>query len=405
MHTFHLNLLLLLPVFCWASVSCQSKEKTSDLKPVIDQVVTCKSNQLHSYQVFIPSVEKSCKNLPLLVVIDPHGDGKLAVSQFRDAAQKYPAVIVGSNLIKNNDAAYIQELEELVSDARNRFPVGETLFVGGFSGGARMSISYAANHRVDGVIACGALAQPNQIAAVNCPLMAILGMDDFNFSEAAQFILNPLQMPANLLVEITNASHSWPEKSLLAQVFGYMQLSASNAFCICDKEEMIKIYLEGQKIRIDSLVGGNKTIEATMVARNLSHSEQFEKSCSFALLFKKLVQSETCKAQMNKLLSSIKFEMKVREDYYNALLQKDSVWWKNEVDGLNSKIETEPNVYTQMAYKRIKGFLGIVCYSLCNQFLRSNDVSRLEQVLTIYRILEPANPDMLNFAEAVQNLK
>jgi len=406
MRTFHLNLLFLLPVFYWASVYCQSKGKTlKELKPAIDQTVTCKSNQQHSYHVFVPSVEHSCKNLPLLVVIDPHGDGKLAVSQFKEAVQMYPAVVVGSNLIKNNDAAYIQELEELISDARSRYPVGETLFIGGFSGGARMSIGYAANHRVDGIIACGALAKPDQITAVNCPLVAVLGMDDFNFVDAAQFVLNPLQMPANLLLEITKASHSWPERPLLTQVLGYMQLSASNTFCFSDKEQMVKNYVDKQKIRIDSLVGANETIEATMVARNLSRSEQFEKTGSFALLFEKMVKSETCNAQMNELLSSIKFEMKIREAYYNALLQNDSIWWRKEIDGLNSKIETESNSYTQMAYKRIKGFLGIVCYSLCNQFLRSNDVSKLEQILTIYRILEPSNPDMLNFAEAVQRLK
>jgi len=405
MRTFPLYLLLIIPAFCWASFACQSKGKASELTSVVDQTASCQSNPQHTYQVFIPSVESVCNNLPLLVVIDSHGDGNLAVAQFKDAVQKYPAVVVGSNLIKNNDATYIQELEELIADVKSRYPVGETLYIGGFSGGARMSIGYAVNHRTDGVIACGALAQPDQIKAVHCPLMAILGMDDFNFVEAAQFVLNPSQMPSNLLIEITKASHSWPEKSLLTQVFGYFQLSASNTICGTDKKKVMAAYVEGQELRIDSLTLAKEPIQAAMVALNLTHSAELESEGSFSSVSEKLMQSEGYKFQQNELMASIQFEMKVREAYYNALQQKDFVWWKKEIDVLNSKIGSEPNVYTQMAYLRIKGFLGIVCYSLSNQCVRSNDVQQLEQILTVYRLVEPNNPDMLNFAAVLQQLK
>lgn len=405
MRTFPLVLLILIPVFFWSSVSCQSKAKTSESSSVVDQTVTCQSNAQHGYHIFIPSVEVSCKNLPLLVVIDPHGDGKLAVSQFKDAVQKYPAVVVGSNLIKNNDAAYVQEIEELIADVKSRFPVGETLFVGGFSGGARMSIGFAANHRVDGVIACGALAQPNQIKTVHCPLVAILGIDDFNFVEAAQFVLNPSLVPPNLSIEITDASHSWPEKSLLTQVFGYLELTTSDAICGINKEPMTKTYIEEQTLRIDSLTQHKKPIQASIIAQNLAHSAEFESEGYFTSISEKLIQSEGYKLQHEELMASIRFEMKVREAYYNALLQQDSVWWKKEVDALNLKIVSEPNTYTLMAYRRIRGFLGIVCYSLCNQFIQNRDVPKLEQILAVYRMLEPNNPDMLNFSAVLQPLK
>jgi len=67
-------------------------------------------------------------------------------------------------------------------------------------------------------------------------------------------------------------------------------------------------------------------------------------------------------------------------------------------------------------YSRVKGFLGIVCYSFTSKALSDNDEAQTIKCLTIYQTLEPKNPDCFFYkavfldkknktAEAVDTLK
>lgn len=396
--------LLVIPLlysgWCFSQTGATSTVQT----PLSIHSEICKSNPAHSYQVVVPTGVTPLKQLPLLVSIDSHGDGKLAVNGFKEGAQQYKFIVVGSNLIKNNDASYIRELEELIADVRSRYPIGNTLYIGGFSGGARMAIGYASSHPVNGVIACGALAQPEEILLLKCNILSIIGMDDFNFMEAAQYVVNPDKIPSNLAIETTNASHAWPDKKLLTRAAGYLLLSTGSVNTI-DRQLLSKRYVEEQKHRIDSLNKANEIIRSTLIAHNMSIIAPYEKEGSFHSLFQKLTQQENYQSQIKELNQSLQFESKVREGYYNALQQKDSVWWKREIEVLNSKVQSEKDLYTLMAYRRIKGFLGIVCYSLCNRYTGQKDTQKLEQVLPVYRMIEPDNEDMKNFSKVLQQLK
>jgi len=85
-----------------------------------------------------------------------------------------------------------------------------------------------------------------------------------------------------------------------------------------------------------------------------------------------------------------------------AFDSKDAAWWKNELAVVNGHIQAATDPFTQDAYRRIKGFWGIACYSLCNRAVSSGDFKLLNHYVSIYRILEPQNPDMLRFAGLLQ---
>jgi len=373
--------------------------------PAIERAETCQSNPKHTYQVFVPEVDTSFRQIPLLILIGPHGDGKLAVNGFKEAAQKYQVIIVGSNLIKNNDLNYISEIDELVADVRNRYPIGKILFVGGFSGGARMAIGYAVDHAISGVIAYGALAPTKQLAELKCRVFAVTGTDDFNFVEAAQFVINPQQMPSNVLLETTNATHEWPSKSILQQSLGYMLLSTMPPGTPAEKKKMVQEYVAQQKNRIDNLMKTSNYIQAALITRNLFQFSYFEREGSFFSLFDQIVNDANYLQQVDRLSQSVQFEEKARNGFYSNILEKDSSWWRQDVDFLNSKIETEKDEFMMMAYKRIKGFLGIFCYSMCDRFATEKDTVKFEKVLNVYRIAEPKNPDMLQFTKKLERLK
>jgi hypothetical protein len=383
----------------------QSQGTMSAKTTVIDQTVACKLHPEHTYQVFVPSVDPDFKQLPLLVAIDPHGNGKLAVAGLKEAAQKYQMVVVGSNLIRNNDTTYIREIDELIADVKNRFPVGNILFIGGFSGGARMSLDYATKHPVNGVIACGALAKPVEINLLNCRVMCIIGMDDFNFIEAAPFITDPASIPSNLSIEMIKGAHNWPEKELLKLASGQLLLSVAPPGNLVEKRKIVKEYVDQQKKRIDSLVRINESLQAALVSHNMMSSSVFEREGSFFGLFDNLMQNENSQRQVGRLAQSFQMETKIREEYMNALFQKDPAWWSHEIEVLDSKIISEKEIYTQMVYQRVKSFLGIICYSFCQHFEEDKNAQKLEQVLSVYRLVEPHNSEMLRFSKVLDQMK
>lgn len=395
----------ILMVVCISGFALANTGLSTEKQQEINKTDRCQSHVTHTYQVFVPSVDISCKSLPLMVVIDPHGDGKLAVKQFKEAAQTYKAVLVASNLVKNGITGYLQLLDELVADARSKYPVGNMLYLGGFSGGARMSLDYAVNRTVHGVIACGALASPEQIQAIKCPVMAIVGMDDFNFIEAAQYIINPTTIPQNLSIETTTASHSWPEPAVLTRATGYLLLTLEKFITCLDTSTLLKSYVAQQTTRLNSFIQSKDELNAVLLSRNLSIAKPFESLGSFRSRYEKMVKGDAFVQQRDNLLTNLRLEVSIREPYGKALQEKDSAWWKNEIRALNAKLTTEKDQQRNLVYHRIKGFLGVACYSMCNRATSQKEVSVLEQIVPIYRILEPENPDQFYYSAVLAHLK
>jgi len=356
----------------------------------IEQTDTCKGTDL-TYQLYIPGSASRCKDLPLLIVIDPHANGKLAISKFRKAADRFSCIIIASNTIKNNSPDYISDINYILEEAKARYPIGKNLFIAGFSGGARMAVNYARYYPVDGVISCGALAPDDQLKNISSRVFCIVGYADFNFIEAAQFIFNPEKAPANLYLDFTEDIHQWPDEKSLEEALGILLLHLKNEK-ICASGELnyfSKSLLSGY----DSLISHNKWIEAVLLARNLSKTG----NTRFNQYITNLEKNADLNKELNHLRESIRFELAVHNAYYTALRDEDLEWWKKEIGSLLNGIETEKDIYKNYALRRIKGFVGIVCYSLVNSNLRQNKMEDTEKLLGIYRLIEPENPDMLYF--------
>lgn len=378
--------------------ACQPSHQKTENQVTVEKKDSCLTHPAHSYQVYIPARTNSA-NLPLLVAIDPHGSGKTAVDHLKEAVKTYPAILVASNLIQNNDRNYIRELDELIADVKKRYPVDDHIYLVGFSGGARMVLGYATNHKVSGVIASGAFANHDQLSAIKCPVMGLIGMDDFNFLESVQYLLNPSTLPANAHIELTNASHEWPPKNRLTNVWGWFQLANKST-----AGQKISPYVKQQQSRIDSLAEAGNFIQAVCIGRNMASVGTFEKAGSFHASTNELIKKEAYKLQLSKLTESLQFEVKMRQTYGKALLDKKADWWEKEISSLHEKMNSEPDEMMRMAYKRLSGFIGIVCYSYAGQFAARKDIPHLKQILMVYRLAEPDNPDMKHFSEVLKQL-
>jgi hypothetical protein len=392
-----LSLLLYSLLLC-ALVSCDGAKKSNETIKAAEKTDCCKLDSNNTYEVYIPERNSIIGKLPLLIIIDAHGRGKFALDKFKQGANQYPAILAASNLIKNGFVNYQGAIQTLIEDVRQKYPAGEVLFMTGFSGGARMTLGYAMSHQVDGLILCGALANADQINSIHCPVISISGMDDFNFMETAQYLFQEQSIQENLKIELINASHDWPDSLILTNAFGFLQLSCQSADIPSLTKSQLGIYCENQHVRIDTLKKHGDFLKAALVARNMSFTAPFNGDDTFASSYKNLKYKSEYFSQLDRLKKCLTFEINVRKPYINAFMKKDIEWWKNEVKTLDEKIKTEQDSYKNDMYRRIKAFLGIECYSLSNRTAKEHNAKMLNKIVSIYRMLEPDNPDMFYFS-------
>jgi dienelactone hydrolase len=391
-----LSLLLFSTLFC-VLASCNAGKSAKTVK-AFEAINSCKSDSKNTYEVYIPARNESLVKMPLLVILDSHGSGKFALDKFKYAANQYPTVLVASNMVKNGFEGYDGAIQNLIEDARSKYPVGETVFITGFSGGARMALGYALAHQVNGLILCGALAGSDQINAAHCPIISISGMDDFNFMETAQYLFDEQSTPGNLKIELTDASHNWPDSLMLASTVGFLRLSCHTAEIPIPSKERLKIYDLKQQARISSLKQHGDFMKAVLVARNMAQTDPFNLDNTFSNMYNTLKANREYLSQLNQLKKDLNFEISVRQPYLEAFRTKDIRWWKSEIRKAEEKINLVNDPYTKDTYLRIKGFWGIASYSLCKQAVKEHNSETLNHILPIYRRLEPENPDMIYFS-------
>ena len=384
-------------LFC-GLVSCSGTGKSNSAVQSVEKKDSCSTDTKNSYEVYIPKRDHSADKLPLLLIIDSHGMGKFAINKFKQGANQYPAVLIASNLIKNGYEDSDGAIKTLIDDVRRKYPVGETVFLTGFSGGARMALGYALTHQVNGLILCGALANADQINQLHCQVISISGMDDFNFMETAQYLFQEQSTPGNLKIELTNASHSWPDSLMLANALGFLRLSVHATDIPTLPESQLNLYCQNQQARINSLKHQGDYLKAVLVARNMALTEPFNSDKTFTTTYDLLKSNPESVSQLNRLGKCLQVETNERQPYIDAFRTKNLLWWKNEIRTNDEKIKDEKDSFTRDMYKRIKGFWGIATYSLCKQAVKGQNAEVLDKLLSIYSMLEPENPDMFYFS-------
>ena len=383
---------LIVFIFSVIIVSCQNDGKTEKINSSISKTDSCTDYIEHHYEVYIPQRTNSKKTLTLLVVLDSKGAGKYAIQKFKQTADKYGTIVVASDLIKNNFENYINATDALIKDVTKKYPVGKTIYMCGFSGGARMTLNYALIHNhISGIILCGAFASQHQLSVLSCPVVSISGINDFNFSESANYFFKMEEAPYCLKFELTADAHQWPNESILKRAVGYLVMDEKNP--AINRHEK-KIFYSSQEKRIDSLQKTGEFIKSALVLHNIMNSDLNK----FRKKFTELTETNGYLKQISLLGENLKLEEKSRQPYYNALQEKDTIWWKNEISNLNHRIDTTKNIWTKSMYCRMKGFLGIACYSISKQSAQNKQIKQLKHILPIYSLLEPKNPDVFYFS-------
>jgi len=192
--------------------------------------VACKADPQQSYALYLPSGYTPEKKWPMLYAFDPAGRGKLPVSLFKDAAEKFGFIVVGSNNSRNG----IQVgpiIQAVLEDTNGRFAIDpKRVYSTGFSGGARIAFALAGSNpgAVAGVIACSAGFPRTASPAPDLQFVvfATTGTEDFNFPEMQQLKRKMDEAGMQNRLAVFDGGHEWPPANLAAQAIAWLELQA-----------------------------------------------------------------------------------------------------------------------------------------------------------------------------------
>jgi predicted esterase len=367
--------------------TCCSREKKSSQKPVSDDIKAVSENLPEKDTALFYSILTPGSQV-LIVAIDPHGDGKLAVSKFRKAAGELNISVIGLNNVANNVPGFIELIDKDLQAFRNKY---RYLILAGFSGGARMAFQYGIMKHADGIVMCG--AGPGQMTnqSFPFPLAMIAGTRDFNFVEQYYPPSSALAANANLLAIPFEGIHEWPgENSLmLASKFILSKLNINQDF----KKESSQINQQFNTYRNEGkFFLAFKQLEA--LSKIYPDDSLNKKRADF-------INRPDFKKYMDNFQTILVEEMKRNQKFIQDLNSKDEQWWFETIDKIKSLMKDQNHRLESDSWARTKAFLGVLMYSVVSKEIRNPDSPNLEKYLKIYEKLEPDNPDLKRFKEKV----
>jgi dienelactone hydrolase len=388
---------LLVICICLLSAACSHATRPARKTVAYGAIArkVCKADTTQAYEVYLPSAYNASRKWPVIFAFDSHADGKLAVEHLQEASELFGYIIIGSDNSRNGLTTITHTLDVLVADVNAQYAVdGNRQYAAGFSGGGRVASMLAGRSgKIRGVITCGAGFSDFQTSA-KFDIYGIAGRGDFNYTEIIDLEKQTAGTQWRCVTKLFDDTHAWPPASYLTDAVRWFELNAMRDKLIATDEEMVSETFDSIVSRCNRLVDKQQFSEA--VSECQSGIAWLDGLTSIKKLEKKRKEIEALdgyRLEKQKLEQLAFMEQQLREGYLQAFQNNDQDWWANELKLLNEKIETDKDLATRQMYSRIKGFLGIVCYSYTSRAVSENNRAQADKCIMVYEIVEPANPD------------
>jgi predicted esterase len=269
-----------------------------------------------SYALYIPSNYTPNRKWPVLYAFDPGARGRVPVERFKEAAEKYGWIVLGSNNSRNGPwELAVNAWNAMQIDTHRRFAIDdERMYATGFSGGARAAVRIAIGCKcLAGVIAGGAgfpvdLAPSAQMHFV---FFGAAGVDDFNYAE-----LNSLEEPLTKAgishrIQTFDGRHEWPPISVATAAVEWMELQAMKA---------------GKRSRDDGFINATWErilSEAKTREESKKYYEAFQVYLDLMESFKGLRDVAQIEAKVNQLRDSRELKDALRDEQVQIKKQRE----------------------------------------------------------------------------------
>lgn len=275
---------------------------------VVIEKVVCQRDAEQSYALFLPSGYTPEKKWPVIYAFDPFARGPAPVARFKEGAEKYGYILVGSNNSRNGPPnPSIIAFKAMSRDLHERFAIDDRrVYVTGLSGGARFASFAATNceNCVAGLIACAAGFNPGfpPSKKTSFVIFATVGIDDFNYPElmALDVTLEKLGVPHR--VAIFEGGHQWPPSEVCMEAIEWMEIEAIKSGRRQKDDALVRALFDKGLKRAQTLEEQKKVYEALLVYQSL------------AVSFKELLETGALERKVSELKASKEIKERVKQE-------------------------------------------------------------------------------------------
>ena len=377
-------------------------------KGKIIDTVRCR-NPKYSYALYLPSKYSESTKWPVIFIFDPGARGKLAVSGFVPAAEKFGYIAVCSNNSKNSmaGAELAEAINSVFSDTEIRFSIDTgRIYTAGFSGGSRVASMVALNSKfVSGVIGCGA-GLPNYEGLKNIPsfdYFGLVGNRDMNYMEMSDLEKELDNKGMSSELRVFNGGHAWPSPDLLEEAIEWMELKAMYKGTKNRNSDFINSLLGKYNKRAVSLSEKGELLESVSCYRYITKDFPDHKTISkikikldsllmtknYAKLLKTWNNNRSWELEIQSTLIE-DFNVRVRSEVLPDSIRS---WWVAQINMLKT-METSKDTNKQVIASRVLMLLNILCYETGKNYSNSK---RFMGALICYQLASIVQPDNKNY--------
>ena len=335
-----------------------------DSMPVLDSIP-------ESFSLFLPTKFENKGKWPLLVVFDPKGRGKQAVSFFSKHAEEQGYILVASNAI--HDSLSLSEnmvrTGRLLTKLEKLLPINAgRVYAAGFDNGARLAnVAPLVFKSIEGVVSCGAAIPNSDMISKKSPFhfIGIVGKEDFSYPEMleTEAMFNRLKLDNNILV--FDGGKQWPPEAYMGKALHYFTLRAmARGFAEKDTVYIEKVLKRGMA-DVQQLLNEKKEL---LAYRELTEMQN---------AFRDLIAVDSIENALKELKKSKLYRIKKREEdaarFKESFLQEDYLfaleedlatfnysnlgWWNYQMAELQKFVDSENKSQRQMG-RRLVGFVN-----------------------------------------------
>ena len=348
--------------------------------------------------MYLPSTYAADKTFPVIYIFDAHGTGKLPVSMYKNLAEKYGYILIGSNNSKNGTSwEETQKIAtNLFSDSQQRIAINASrVYVLGFSGGARVANGLCiTNGAIAGTICCGAAspAANNKDPRNNYTFLGICGNQDFNYIEMRKYDMVELAGTTikHAFIEF-DGKHEWPKEEVMNEAFLWTELGAMRKDSKLKRDEFVKSAIVSYSNQIKKAQQNNKIVDVyNLVRRTINFFDGLTDLTEYYNIYKPLKENAEIDKHLKAEEKIWRQEEELKAFYGEAFQTKNVDWWRQEAASIGKKIKSEKNDEALM-YKRILDYLSLVAYMQTTNTLQQNNVIASKMFSQIYLIVDPTN--------------
>lgn len=321
------RVMLIFALLAGSGAAQTSGSSAAQLPGKVVDSVACLGNPAQTYALYLPSNYSPDRRWPILYAFDPFARGKVPVQLFKEAAEKYGYIVVGSNNAKNGPGSLEMAAAEAVwEDTHRRFMIDkDRVYTTGLSGGARFATSFALycyTCSVAGVIAQGAtypVKEDARPANTHFLYYVTVGNQDFNYPEVAALREKREEHDTGFEVNVFPGPHQWAPANVAEDAVAWLELKAMQD----GKEKPRPAFIQQQLAQVQA--------EAAQAVQSGDVMAQYDALRFLAFDFKGLADVNRFASQLAELRKSKAFK-RARHEEKHEIDQQQSLTANASVD-------------------------------------------------------------------------